>query len=45
MSSTLGLFMGFVCSIIPFSGNDQEAIAIQTLCLSSFEVRLNFNTS
>lgn len=45
MSSTLGLFMGFVCSLIPLSGNDQEAIAIQTLCLSSFEVWLNFNTS
>ncbi len=29
--------MGFVCCLIPFSGNDQEAIALQALCLSSVE--------
>lgn len=27
-----------------FSGNDRKVIAIPTLCLSSFEVQLNFNT-
>lgn len=44
-ASSLGLLMAFLCLILMFYGNDQEVIAIQTLCLSSFEVQLNFNTS